>query len=77
MTYDAIVRMTDSQFQQTGVTFQTGQDSVVRNQFVQMGTLQNTQDTDFRAVNEYVAGNLVDCSQLDSRAADSRSLGWR
>ncbi|EMD40792.1 hypothetical protein CERSUDRAFT_103175 [Gelatoporia subvermispora B] len=36
----------------TGTTFQTGQDVVVRAQFIQNGVLANTQDTDFRAVSD-------------------------
>ncbi|KAI0073113.1 DUF1793-domain-containing protein [Panus rudis PR-1116 ss-1] len=35
-----------------GVTYQTGQDEVVRAQFANNGTLLNTQDTDFRAVSD-------------------------
>jgi hypothetical protein len=35
-----------------GVTYQTGQDSVVRSQFVSNGKLANTQDTNFRAVSD-------------------------
>ncbi|KIJ70073.1 hypothetical protein HYDPIDRAFT_23218 [Hydnomerulius pinastri MD-312] len=33
-------------------TYQTGQDSVVRAQFISNGVLSNTQDTNFRAVND-------------------------
>ncbi|KAH7098950.1 DUF1793-domain-containing protein [Auriculariales sp. MPI-PUGE-AT-0066] len=36
----------------TGLTFQTGQDSTVRSNFISSGTLPNTQDTTFRAVND-------------------------
>ena len=39
-------------FQGEGVTFQSGEDLRVRNQFVTAGVLQNTQDTDFRAVSD-------------------------
>lgn len=38
--------------QSTGTTFQTGQDIVVRAQFVRSGILPNTQDTNFRAVSD-------------------------
>lgn len=34
----------------TASTFQTGQDTLVRAQFINNGTLANTQDTDFRAI---------------------------
>ena len=34
----------------TGTTYQTGQDVVVRGQFISNGALANTQDTNFRAV---------------------------
>jgi hypothetical protein len=33
------------------LTFQNGQDSVVRGQFINNGVLANTQDTDYRAIN--------------------------
>ncbi|TCD60187.1 hypothetical protein EIP91_010601 [Steccherinum ochraceum] len=36
----------------TGTTFQTGQDTVVRAQFIANGSLANTQDTNFRAVSD-------------------------
>lgn len=36
----------------SGTTYQTGQDTVVRAQFVDSGTLPNTQDTRFRAVQD-------------------------
>ncbi|KAH8105922.1 DUF1793-domain-containing protein [Cristinia sonorae] len=36
----------------TGTTFQTGQDTVVRAQFIANGRLPNTQDTTFRAVSD-------------------------
>ncbi|EJD38414.1 DUF1793-domain-containing protein [Auricularia subglabra TFB-10046 SS5] len=36
----------------TGLTFQTGQDTVVRAQFINNGRLENTQDTAFRAVSD-------------------------
>ncbi|KAI0952144.1 hypothetical protein AcV7_008040 [Taiwanofungus camphoratus] len=36
----------------SGTTYQTGQDIVVRAQFINNGTLLNTQDTDFRAVSD-------------------------
>lgn len=35
-----------------GVTYQTGQDTVVRAQFINNGKLANTQDTNFRAVSD-------------------------
>lgn len=37
--------------QGAGVTFQTGQDTLVRGQFINNGKLANTQDTNFRAIN--------------------------
>ncbi|KIM20840.1 hypothetical protein M408DRAFT_119277 [Serendipita vermifera MAFF 305830] len=36
----------------TGLTYQTGSDQNLRTQFVQNGVLLNTQDTDYRAVND-------------------------
>ena len=39
-------------FQTTGLTFQTGQDTVVRAQFINNGRLANTQDSQFRAVSD-------------------------
>ncbi|KAJ3558367.1 hypothetical protein NM688_g972 [Phlebia brevispora] len=36
----------------SGLTYQTGQDIVVRAQFINSGVLQNTQDTNFRAVED-------------------------
>ncbi|PSS35457.1 hypothetical protein PHLCEN_2v1612 [Hermanssonia centrifuga] len=36
----------------TGLTYQTGQDEVVRAQFINSGKLLNTQDTQFRAVSD-------------------------
>lgn len=38
--------------QTSGTTFQTGQDIVVRAQFINNGALKNTQDTNFRAVED-------------------------
>jgi hypothetical protein len=38
--------------QSTGTTFQTGQDIIVRAQFINNGVLPNTQDTNFRAVQD-------------------------
>ncbi|TFK45401.1 DUF1793-domain-containing protein [Heliocybe sulcata] len=35
-----------------GVTYQTGEDTTVRGQFIANGTLLNTQDTEFRAVSD-------------------------
>lgn len=37
--------------QTLGMTYQTGQDTVVRAQFIANGQLANTQDGNFRAVN--------------------------
>ncbi|OCH92918.1 DUF1793-domain-containing protein [Obba rivulosa] len=36
----------------TGTTFQTGEDIIVRAQFIQSGVLANTQDSNFRAVSD-------------------------
>lgn len=36
----------------SGLTYQTGQDIVVRAQFINSGVLLNTQDTNFRAVSD-------------------------
>ncbi|KAH9935633.1 uncharacterized protein B0H18DRAFT_1082345 [Fomitopsis serialis] len=49
-------------------TYQSGQDSVVRGQFVKSGTLQNTQDTDFRSIapNYPVFGLAVDLGNIQS-----------
>ena len=41
-----------TQLQASGLTYQTGSDESVRTQFVQNGVLLNTQDTDYRAVND-------------------------
>lgn len=38
--------------QTSGSTYQTGADADVRTQFIQHGTLLNTQDTSYRAVND-------------------------
>ena len=38
--------------QSTGTTYQTGEDIVVRAQFINNGVLDNTQDTNFRAVED-------------------------
>ena len=40
------------QGQRQGVTYQTGQDVVVRTQFVSKATLLNTQDASFRGVSD-------------------------
>lgn len=38
--------------QSAGVTYQTGQDIVVRAQFINHSTLSNTQDTNFRSISD-------------------------
>ncbi|KAI0737538.1 DUF1793-domain-containing protein [Daedaleopsis nitida] len=47
--YGAAVHSTQNR---PGVTYQTGEDVVVRAQFVANGTLANTQDTQFRAISD-------------------------
>lgn len=42
--------LTNLMSQTTGTTYQTGQDILVRAQFINNGSLANTQDTAFRAV---------------------------
>lgn len=42
----------DAPLQTNAVTYQTGQDTVVRAQFLKNGTLANSQDTNFRAVSD-------------------------
>ena len=55
----------------TGATYQTGQDTVVRQQFVNNGKLANTQDTNFRAVsnNWPVFGIAHDLGTVSSTAS--------
>ena len=38
--------------QTSGTTYQTGQDTVVRGQFIQSGVLANTEDVKFRAISD-------------------------
>ena len=55
----------------TGATYQTGQDIVVRQQFVSNGKLANTEDTNFRAVsNDWpVFGIAHDLGTVSSTAS--------
>ncbi|VDC02380.1 unnamed protein product [Peniophora sp. CBMAI 1063] len=55
----------------TGATYQTGQDTVVRQQFVNNGKLANTKDTNFRAVsnNWPVFGIAHDLGSVGSTAS--------
>lgn len=39
-------------YQSNSVTYQTGEDTVVRAQFIKNGKLANTQDTNFRAIQD-------------------------
>lgn len=57
--------------QTQGTTYQSGEDEVVRSQFVNNTTLLNTQDTQFRAVSDRwpVFGMAHDLGQVSSTSA--------
>lgn len=56
-----------------GMTYQSGQDVVVRGQFINNGTLANTQDSNYRAINDDwpVFGFSFDLGSVGSRAANA------
>jgi hypothetical protein len=63
----------------TGVTYQSGQDIVVRTQFVNNGTLTDTNDTNYRAIQDDwpVFGFAADLGSVaDAAATIPLSVGW-
>jgi hypothetical protein len=56
--------------QRSGLTYQSGQDVVVRGQFLANGTLSDTNDTNYRAINDNwpVFAFAVDLGQVKQRA---------
>ena len=69
--FRAYWRMSHSLYtQSSSTTWQTGEDTVIRAQFINNGTLLNTQDTNFRAINDkwpcygfaHDLGNITDAS---------------
>ena len=57
----------------SGLTYESGQDAVVRAAFVSSGKLANTQDTDFRAINDDwpVFGLAVDLGNVGTTGVDT------